>query len=59
MDEFRGRVLAIGGSDPGGGAGIQADTKTVTALGGYAATVITAITIQDTWKSKSRELFAA
>jgi hydroxymethylpyrimidine/phosphomethylpyrimidine kinase len=43
-----GRVLAIGGSDPSGGAGVQADIKTITALGGYAATAITAITVQDT-----------
>lgn len=42
------RVLAIGGSDSGGGAGIEADIKTVTALGGYAATAITAVTAQDT-----------
>jgi hydroxymethylpyrimidine/phosphomethylpyrimidine kinase len=41
-------VLAIGGSDSGGGAGIQADIKTVTMLGGYAATAITALTAQDT-----------
>ncbi len=45
---FRGRVLIIAGSDSGGGAGIQADIKTVTALGGYAATAITALTIQNT-----------
>jgi hydroxymethylpyrimidine/phosphomethylpyrimidine kinase len=44
----KGRVLLIGGSDPGGGAGIQADIKTVTARGGYAATAITALTVQDT-----------
>ena len=44
----RGRVLIIAGSDSGGGAGIQADIKTVTMLGGYAATAVTAITVQDT-----------
>ncbi len=44
----RGRVLIIAGSDSGGGAGIQADIKTVTALGGYAATTITAVTVQNT-----------
>ena len=44
----KGRVLAIGGSDPSGGAGVQADIKTITALGGYAAAAITAVTVQDT-----------
>lgn len=41
-------VLTIAGSDPSGGAGIQADIKTISALGGYAAAVITAITAQNT-----------
>ncbi|HET6971449.1 MAG TPA: bifunctional hydroxymethylpyrimidine kinase/phosphomethylpyrimidine kinase [Phenylobacterium sp.] len=43
-----GRVLIIAGSDSGGGAGIQADIKTVTMLGGYAATAVTAVTVQNT-----------
>ena len=45
---MKGRVLIAAGSDSGGGAGIQADIKTVTALGGYAATAITALTAQNT-----------
>ncbi len=45
---MRGRVLIIAGSDSGGGAGIQGDIKTVTALGGYAAAAITALTAQNT-----------
>lgn len=43
-----GRILSIAGSDPSGGAGIQADIKTITALGGYAMTAITALTVQNT-----------
>ena len=42
------RVLIIAGSDSGGGAGIQADIKTVTMLGGHAMTAITAVTAQNT-----------
>lgn len=45
---MQGRILIIAGSDSGGGAGIQADIKTVTALGGYAATAVTALTAQNT-----------
>ena len=41
-------VLSIAGSDCSGGAGVQADTKAISALGGYAATAITAITVQNT-----------
>jgi hydroxymethylpyrimidine/phosphomethylpyrimidine kinase len=48
MSSPKGRVLIIAGSDSGGGAGIQADIKTVTALGGYAMTAITAVTVQNT-----------
>ena len=47
------RILAIAGSDSSGGAGIQADIKTITMLGGYAMTAITAVTAQN-----SREVWA-
>lgn len=47
-DDMDGRVLTIAGSDSGGGAGIQADIKTITALGGYAASALTALTAQNT-----------
>lgn len=42
------RVLTVAGSDSGGGAGIEADIKTVTVLGGYAAAAVTAVTAQNT-----------
>lgn len=45
---MKGRVLIIAGSDSGGGAGIQADIKTVTALNGFAMTALTALTAQNT-----------
>jgi len=45
---IRGRVLVVAGSDSGGGAGIQADIKTITMLGAYAATAVTALTAQNT-----------
>ena len=44
----RSKILIVAGSDSSGGAGIQADIKTVTALGSYAMTAITAITSQNT-----------
>src|SRR5262245_10158088 len=46
--KIKGRVLIVAGSDSGGGAGIQGDIKTVTALGGFAATAVTAVTVQNT-----------
>ena len=47
------KVLIIAGSDSSGGAGIQADMKTVTSLGCYAMTAITAVTVQNTTGVKS------
>ena len=46
--KIKSKVLIIAGSDSSGGAGIQADIKTVTALGGYAMTAVTAVTAQNT-----------
>ena len=51
----RTKILIIAGSDSSGGAGIQADIKTVTALGSYAMTAITAVTSQNTKGVKSIE----
>ncbi len=48
MRDILGRVLVIAGSDSGGGAGLQADVKTIMALGGYATTAVTAVTVQNT-----------
>ncbi|MSU65060.1 MAG: bifunctional hydroxymethylpyrimidine kinase/phosphomethylpyrimidine kinase [Opitutus sp.] len=57
-------VLTIAGSDSGAGAGIQADARTIQALGGYAATAVTAITAQNTqgvttWRAVAPELITA
>ena len=45
---MKGRVLIVAGSDSGGGAGIQADIKAITAMNAFAATAITALTAQNT-----------
>jgi hydroxymethylpyrimidine/phosphomethylpyrimidine kinase len=52
------RILAIAGSDSSGGAGIQADIKTITMLGGYAMTAITAVTAQNTLGVQAVELLS-
>ena len=46
--KIKSKILIIAGSDSSGGAGIQADIKTVTSLGGYALTAVTAVTVQNT-----------
>lgn len=53
------RVLVIAGSDSSGGAGIQADIKTITMLGGYAMTAITAVTAQNTVGVQAVEMLPA
>jgi len=53
------RILSIAGSDSSGGAGIQADIKTITMLGGYAMTAITAVTAQNTLGVQSVETLLA
>ena len=47
------KILIIAGSDSSGGAGIQADIKTITSLGSYAMTAVTAVTVQNTTGVKS------
>ena len=47
------KILIIAGSDSSGGAGIQADIKTITSLGSYAMTAVTAVTVQSTQGVKS------
>ena len=51
--KIKSKILIIAGSDSSGGAGIQADIKTVTALGSYAMTAVTAVTAQNTRVVKS------
>ena len=53
------RILTIAGSDSSGGAGIQADIKTITVLGGYAMSAITAITAQNTVGVSAVEVLSA
>ena len=51
--KLRSKILIIAGSDSSGGAGVQADIKTITSLGSYALTAITAVTVQNTKGVKS------
>src|SRR5580658_9787955 len=56
-------VLVVGGSDSGGGAGVQADARTIHALGGYASAAITAVTAQNgrgvaAWRAMPARLVA-
>ena len=51
--KIKSKILIIAGSDSSGGAGIQADIKTVTSLGSYALTAVTAVTVQNTKGVKS------
>ena len=51
--KLKSKILIIAGSDSSGGAGIQADIKTVTSLGSYALSAITAVTVQNTKGVKS------
>jgi len=51
--KYKSKILIIAGSDSSGGAGIQADIKTVTSLGSYAMTAVTAVTVQNTKGVKS------
>ena len=56
--KIKSKILIIAGSDSSGGAGIQADIKTITTLGSYAMTAITAVTSQNTTGVKSIESIA-
>jgi len=55
VEDPRGQVMTIAGSDSGGGAGLQADIKTITLLGSYASSAVTALTAQNTTGVKAVE----